>query len=506
MKKIISIFITVFIIVASIVFYIDKEDMKKETVEYIEKVWVNSVDYVYKFSPYINPSYKKNKELIEPYFDKEWYENKYKELLKESGLSAIDHYLQRGWRGNWKRHCDPTPWFNVTLYKERLWPTNSDPFIDFLSQPTLTVSQNAEAIKVFTNEKQFERAWLAIEGLLRLNKFGINLILPIQFKDKIPKQFEHQIKRGLNVDFKDEHLNFYDSEFLKNPDKFSLTALPPQDNFIWDQMITRVKIGHEKECHWHQMYCYNSWKKNGVINPIFINIGNYTDEPIFNSKIALAEADFKNYIKRIAPAFDLLFLGPKIDLPNVKIIPGYMATWIDEMPEKKQFSVSFLLSRFETKQKEVLYNLRTDIFNQIKDVKNIPTRFYISRRVKGYPKEMEKYLLPTDSKKWIFESQFSIVIENTQQENYFTEKLLGCFETLTVPIYMGCPNIADYFDPRGMIVVNSLEEIKDAVAKLTPEHYEKMLPYIKINKEKTQNFLMLKSKLVEEFFNDISNH
>ena len=43
--------------------------------------------------------------------------------MKESGLKAIDHFLQHGWQSNdWRKHTDPNPWFNTTLYKERLWP------------------------------------------------------------------------------------------------------------------------------------------------------------------------------------------------------------------------------------------------------------------------------------------------------------------------------------------------------------------------------------------------
>jgi hypothetical protein len=63
--------------------------------------------------------------------------------------------------------------------------------------------------------------------------------------------------------------------------------------------------------------------------------------------------------------------------------------------------------------------------------------------------------MPTDSKKWIYNSQFSIAIENYIDEDWFSEKLLGCFVSLSVPIYIGCPNILDYFDARGMIIVRA---------------------------------------------------
>ncbi|CAO5677022.1 MAG: hypothetical protein HEEMFOPI_01051 [Holosporales bacterium] len=443
------------------------------------------------------------KKLIKPYFDEEWYRQEYAEKLKESELTPIDHYLQRGWRGNWKRHCDPNQWFNVTLYKERLWPTSRDPFVDFLSQPKLTVKNDAKTIEVEANEKQINRAWMAVEGLLRLNKFNVTLILPLQFKDNIPVCFKPQIARGLKVTFKQEPLSFYWSDFIKNPDKYGLSDIEITKDSAPLNMIRKIKHNLVYEYHRHKMEDQTGWNEFGIIKPYYINIGKYTNEPPIYNLLAINIDDFKDFMKRISQGFDLLFLDTKIIIPNVKIIPGFMHTWVDEMPSTKEFSVSFLLSKFKTYKKSILYNLRTDIFNSFKDVKNIPSRFYISRRIKGYPKEMEPYLLPTDSKKWIFKSMFNIAIENTQQENYMTEKLLGCFETLTVPIYMGCPNVGEWFDTRGMIIVNSLEEMKEAISKLTPELYEEMLPYVKKNKEITHKLLNLKQRYIDEFFESI---
>ena len=50
---------------------------------------------------------------------------------------------------------------------------------------------------------------------------------------------------------------------------------------------------------------------------------------------------------------------------------------------------------------------------------------------------------------------FHVCIENVRQENYFSEKLLDCFLTRTIPIYWGCPNIDSYFDVRGMILIGN---------------------------------------------------
>jgi hypothetical protein len=63
----------------------------------------------------------------------------------------------------------------------------------------------------------------------------------------------------------------------------------------------------------------------------------------------------------------------------------------------------------------------------------------------------------------------------------FTEKLLDCFKTRTVPIYFGCPNLSNYFDIRGVLMFKSIEELEDIVQNLTPADYDRMLPYIEEN-------------------------
>ena len=56
----------------------------------------------------------------------------------------------------------------------------------------------------------------------------------------------------------------------------------------------------------------------------------------------------------------------------------------------------------------------------------------------------------------LFDWMFHIAIENVSRDDYFTEKLLDCFLTRTVPIYWGCPNISNYFDAEGIIHINTL--------------------------------------------------
>jgi hypothetical protein len=97
-----------------------------------------------------------------------------------------------------------------------------------------------------------------------------------------------------------------------------------------------------------------------------------------------------------------------------------------------------------------------------------------------------------EAKLELFEkSQFSIVIENCRMINYFTEKLCDCLITKTIPIYFGCPNIEDYFDTTGWIIVTttSVDALSSALSTLTPEYYARYADIIDKNYETVQQYI-----------------
>ena len=78
-------------------------------------------------------------------------------------------------------------------------------------------------------------------------------------------------------------------------------------------------------------------------------------------------------------------------------------------------------------------------------------------------------------------SQFHIAIENVYENNYFSEKLIDCLITGTIPIYCGCTNLEKYFDTRGIIQAQTVDDIIKTCNSLTPSLYEDLKDYIKVN-------------------------
>jgi hypothetical protein len=101
---------------------------------------------------------------------------------------------------------------------------------------------------------------------------------------------------------------------------------------------------------------------------------------------------------------------------------------------------------------------------------------------------------------------YSIIIENNRTEKYFTEKILDCFATGTIPIYWGCPNIGDYFSEKGIMSFEKVEDLPELFSKLEdPEYYNHLLPYVKENYEKVQEYRIYEDWMYNNVYKKILN-
>ena len=103
---------------------------------------------------------------------------------------------------------------------------------------------------------------------------------------------------------------------------------------------------------------------------------------------------------------------------------------------------------------------------------------------------------------------FSVSMENCISDYYYTEKILDCFCTRNVPIYRGTTYISEFFDERGIITWNELDELEDILDNLSEERYEEMKPYIENNFEMSQRYLSADDVLYDMIKRclDDSNH
>jgi len=101
--------------------------------------------------------------------------------------------------------------------------------------------------------------------------------------------------------------------------------------------------------------------------------------------------------------------------------------------------------------------------------------------------------------------KYSIIIENSSEDNYFTEKLVDACLLETVPIYWGAPNISEYFDVKGFIICENFEEIIYAISKMSDEDYLSKIKWIKKNKKTASyhaNFKKRAAQIIRQSLNN----
>jgi hypothetical protein len=130
---------------------------------------------------------------------------------------------------------------------------------------------------------------------------------------------------------------------------------------------------------------------------------------------------------------------------------------------------------------------------------------YCVTSIVGGKRLVNRVMQDGDRKNELFYSQYHIAIENVCQPNYFSEKLVDCFQTNTIPIYLGCPNIEDFFDVKGMFIVNTLEDIVNVCNSITPETYNEMSPYVKENYERSIKYAKFRETLRDEVIEFVKN-
>lgn len=151
--------------------------------------------------------------------------------------------------------------------------------------------------------------------------------------------------------------------------------------------------------------------------------------------------------------------------PKIKWVPA-MGTWIEFPGERvKTKLVSMVVSgKTSTPQQEFRVNFakshqdKIDLFGAL---------------VKPIEKKEEA----------LDDYMFSIAIENDTSDSYFTEKILDCFATCTIPIYKGTKKIDNFFNPDGIIFIDG-----EDLPTLSEEIYESKKEAILENLEKVRQF------------------
>ena len=212
----------------------------------------------------------------------------------------------------------------------------------------------------------------------------------------------------------------------------------------------------------------------------YIDTHNYTNnsnKKIFIQVEPFAIADNRDYLKQNADKYDYILCHDASFLVNgISYCPA--ATWIDPTyyttvdSSKKQFRISHM-SGF--KDWTTGHKIRKGIYMEQLRLSKFPLECFRSWVAPQLPNINNNPFIPETvahttnhcglsrtAKVILFtEFQFSVVVENTKESNYFSEKLVDCLLMKTIPIYWGCPNISAWFDTTGWVCIqaNTIDEL-----------------------------------------------
>jgi hypothetical protein len=187
------------------------------------------------------------------------------------------------------------------------------------------------------------------------------------------------------------------------------------------------------------------------------------------------------------------------DIPNVKII-DFGGVHCNVMPPIKDFSVSFILSTGINAPELEGYGIRRNIAMNF-GFSPVPARLFVSsRRLELEEGQLQQIaenaklknymaIQLTDTKTDAFLSMFHIAVENNIDDYYFTEKLLDCFRTYTVPIYWGTSRVLDIFDKDGIIYLEDPARLHEVASSLTPQDYWKRTGAMARNFELAEKYM-----------------
>lgn len=211
-------------------------------------------------------------------------------------------------------------------------------------------------------------------------------------------------------------------------------------------------------------------------------------------------SNIKNTIINNKDKFDVILTWNEEILNECdnSILFPFGSSWISsyQLTQEKDFKITTLvggktmLSGHKLRQ-DLLgvanrINVELDIFNSV----NYPSSVMFNY----------KQISNKSQKNELFYSQYHIAIENVKHNNFFTEKLIDCFQTKTIPIYYGCPNIGNFFNDKGILSFNNLEELINICNNLTKEKYLELTPYIDQNFELSNYYADFKKRLEEKIF------
>ena len=98
---------------------------------------------------------------------------------------------------------------------------------------------------------------------------------------------------------------------------------------------------------------------------------------------------------------------------------------------------------------------------------------------------------------------YNVAIENESTKFYFTEKILDCFASMTIPVYYGAIEIDKFFNPDGIIKIKepTIECVVETIKQCSRNDYESRLEAMKDNFNRVKKYRSVDDYLSDNYWN-----
>lgn len=100
--------------------------------------------------------------------------------------------------------------------------------------------------------------------------------------------------------------------------------------------------------------------------------------------------------------------------------------------------------------------------------------------------------------------KFSIVVETCRQNGLFTEILLDAIAVGTIPIFWGAPDVGNFFDDRGIISFETVDDLLEITDILSDKLYNNLRPYAEVNLEMVAEYRATEDWQYEHYYKDMT--
>lgn len=229
--------------------------------------------------------------------------------------------------------------------------------------------------------------------------------------------------------------------------------------FKWDQGEQDIMVFTDNHLGEAANHKNKKMKIGWLVEPISISPNIYQNIPSMKHDYDYIFSSNKQFIKR---QNDKKFM----------YVP-FGTSWIlSPQIYKKTKNISTIVS--EQRQTEC-HRMRHEIVAKYKNVIDVWGRAY-------------KFC--TKKEEALSDYRFSIVTENEITGGWFTEKIVDCFMTGTIPIYKGDPDIGNIFDINGIITFNTMEDLDKIITMCNEEEYSKKISSINKNLETAKKYAL----------------